>query len=241
MEQIVTEINNIYNTFHSKQTKYTTIERLKGISDGYKKIIDIAKVNFRIDAETYFDMRKKSDKKLEKIQRKVLKKINKCFSGLQYDIIPASSFSAKVNVIGESDLDFMVRIKDMYTNIISNNLDDIIKFSNRLGKCGYVFHEIKSKEDPTATYYVFQKIVDGIEIEIKIRDFDGATFVAKLHDYTDNKLDKESKIYTTYIKYKLKENKEKYKNEYWKFKLIYTENAMYKTNATKLIMPLVDI
>jgi hypothetical protein len=133
----------------------------------------------------------------------------------------------------------MVRIKDMYTNIISNNLDDIIKFSNRLGNCGYVFHEVKSKEDPTATYYVFQKIIDGIEIEIKVRDYDGAIFVANLHNYTDNELDEESKIYTTYIKYKLKENKEKYKNEYWKFKLIYTENAMYKTGATKLIMPLV--
>ena len=199
MEKIVSEINNIYNTFHSNKTKYTTKERLEGISDGYNRIIAIAKEHFKIDAEFYFDERKKSDKKIAKVQKKVVKKIKKCFEGLEYDIIPASSFSAKVNVIGESDIDFMVRIKDMYTNIISNNLDDIIKFSNRLGKCGYVFHEIKSKEDPTATYYVFQKIVDGIEIEIKIRDFDGATFVAKLHDYTDNKLDKESKIYTTYI------------------------------------------
>lgn len=243
MDKIIIEINNIYNKFHSKNTQYSTKERLEGISNGYEKIINIGKTHFKNEAELYFNKRKHSDVKIEKIQKKVLKRIKKCFNGLKYDIIPASSFSAKVNVIGESDLDFMVTIKNMYNNIFSNNLDDIVKFSNRLGQCGYVFHEIKSKEDPTATYYVFQKKIDGIEIEVKVRDLDGSIFVANLHNYTDNTLDEESKIYTTYIKqyFKLPENKDKCKEEYWKFKLIYTENAMYKTGAKKLIMPLVDI
>lgn len=63
MEKIVSEINNIYNTFHSNKTKYTTKERLEGISDGYNRIIAIAKEHFKIDAEFYFDERKKVIKK----------------------------------------------------------------------------------------------------------------------------------------------------------------------------------
>jgi hypothetical protein len=54
MEQIITEINNIYNTFHSKQTKYTTMERLKGISDGYNTMMEISKKKFQIRCRNIF-------------------------------------------------------------------------------------------------------------------------------------------------------------------------------------------
>ncbi len=243
MDTIIKHINYIYNTYHSSNTNYDTSQRLSGISNGYEQLIDIAKNNYENDAKEYFNKRTHEDKKLKKIQKNELKNIKKCLNGLQFDIIPASSFSAKVNVIGESDLDFMVRIKDMHINIKNNSLDDLVQFSNRLGSCGYIFSEVKSKEDVTATYYVFTKNTDNVDIEVKVRDFDGSIFVAKLHDYSDNKLDMNSKIYTTYIKqfFKLPENKKQYADEYWKFKLIYTESAMYKTGATKLIMPLEDI
>ncbi len=243
MEKIVKNINYIYNTFHSQNNNYTTKERLKGIADGYKNIIDIAKNNYKEEAHKYYKKRTSEDKKITKIQKEEIKNIKKCLKKLDFEIMPASSFSAKVNVIGESDIDFLVKIKDMYNNIKNNKLDDLIEISNRLGKCGYKFSEVNAREDPIGTYYVFSKINNGIEIEVKVRDYDGCRFISELHNYVDNKLDLESKIYTTYIKqfFKLPENKSKYKEEYWKFKAIYSENALYETKSPKLMLPLVDI
>ena len=44
-----------------------------------------------------------------------------------YYIMPASSFSSKTHLVGDSDIDLMIRIKSMTFN-------DIIKITNKLGK-----------------------------------------------------------------------------------------------------------
>ena len=49
--------------------------------------------------------------------------------------MPASSFSARTHLLGDSDIDLMIRIKYITIN-------DIVKITNKLGKCGYIFKNI---------------------------------------------------------------------------------------------------
>jgi hypothetical protein len=232
MEEIVELINYTYDKYHSKKIKLTVSKRLKGIANSYNQLIKIAKKNYNLDANKYYNTRLKSDKKLLQVQTKALQEINRCLKNIlcEYHIMPASSFSAQTHLIGDSDIDFMVRIKNI-------SINDIVKITNYLGNYGYIFKKIGTPDDDTLRYFIHSKIIDNIEIEVKIRDYDGANFIAKLHNYLDNKLTKEQQIYTTYIKYLMKNNN--YNDEYWKFKLIYNEYGLYKIKSSSLIMPLV--
>ena len=231
MEEIVQLINQTYQTYHSKNTKFSINKRLKAISNSYIKLLEIAKNNYFEQANKYYKLRSKSDNKLLKIQSKSLDEIKKCLSStnIDYEIIPASSFSAKTHLVGDSDIDLMLRIKSM-------NINDIITVTNQLGKCGYIFKSIGTPTDEKLRYFIHSKHINGVEIEVKVRDYHGAKFIVNLHKYLDNKLTKEQQIFTTYIKYLMKNN---YKDEYWKFKLISQEHALYKINSSSLLLPLV--
>jgi len=231
MEEIINLINNTYNVYHSKKENLSVNERLKGINDAYLSLINLGKENFSDEATKYYRTRQKINKKLLKIQNKALKEINKCLKDvIDYYIIPASSFSSKVHLIGDSDIDLMIRIKNI-------SINDIVKITNKLGNCGYIFKSIGTPDDENLRYFIHSKIINNIEIEVKVRDYEGADFIAKLHEYLDNHLTIPQQIFTTYIKYLMKNNNKK--EEYWKFKLIYNEYGLYKINSASLIMPLV--
>lgn len=231
-DEMIKLINQTYNTYHSKTVKLNTEERLKNIGDAYLKLLELGKNNFLDEATKYYKIRSKSDKKLLKIQEKSINEIKKCLNDVfpDYYIMPASSFSSKTHLVGDSDIDLMIRIKSITIN-------DIIKITNKLGKCGYMFKSIGTPEDEKLRYIIHGKIINGVEIEVKVRDYEASEFIANLHKYLDSKLTKEQQIFTTYIKYLMKNGG--YKNEYWKFKLIYNEYGLYKTKSSLLMLPLV--
>jgi hypothetical protein len=231
-EEMIKLINQTYNTYHSKIVKLNTEERLKNIGNVYLKLLELAKNNFLDEATKYYKTRSKSDKKLLKIQQKSLNEIKKCLNDVfpDYYIMPASSFSSKTHLVGDSDIDLMIRIKSMTFN-------DIIKITNKLGNCGYIFKSIGTPEDEKLRYIIHGKIINGVEIEVKVRDYEASEFIANLHKYLDSKLTKEQQIFTTYIKYLMKNGN--YKDEYWKFKLICYEYGLYKTKSSLLLLPLV--
>lgn len=74
-------------------------------------------------------------------------------------VLPASSFSAKTNLVGESDINFNVLFDKL-------NISDLIKISNICGANGFEFIEIRSSHD-NGIHYVFQKFIDNVEIELK--------------------------------------------------------------------------
>lgn len=53
-----------------------------------------------------------------------------------------------------------------------------------------------------------------------------------MHRYTDNKMKRNTKIYSTYIKYLLKKNNRKV---YENFKMIYYCNAVYHGGSNELL------
>jgi predicted nucleotidyltransferase len=210
----------------------TVADRLKGIENAYLKLIELCKENYLDEAKKYYKTRQKMNNKLVKVQKKALNEIKKCLQDvlLDYHIMPASSFSARTLLIGESDIDLMIRIKNI-------SLNDIVKVSNKLGNCGYIFKNIGTPNDEELRYFIHGKIMNDVEIEVKFRDYDGSQFIANLHEYLDKNLSIPQQMFTTYIKYLMK--KENKKEEYWKFKLIYNEYGLYKIKSPSLIMPLV--
>ena len=221
MEKHITDLKRIINSTISNNYKKTlnlgARTRLKGMSLGLQEIVEYGKSHFLQEAKKYYKYRTESDKRLTKIQRKAFKHIRDCisvapcFKNIEYELYPLSSFSSKTNLVGESDLDFGILVKRI-------NPDKAICFSNALGNCGYMLTDIRQPNEPKKKHWVFQKYINGVEIEGKVRDYVGFKDALKMHMHTDHKMGKMEKIISTYVKYMLKANAKKY---YEKFKMIF--------------------
>ena len=227
-------INETISKNYKKSQKKTVRERYKGMSEGLKKIMNIINENWEKEAIRYYDKRTKSDERLKKIQKKAFDEIKKCikdaecFKNIKYVLVPASSFSAKTNLIGESDIDFGILIKNI-------DEDKAMCLSNALGKCNYLLTDIRNQDNKSKKHWVFQKYINNVEIEGKVRDYDGFKNILKMHTYTDKKMGKKDKMLTTYTKYILKKYARK---EYENFKMIDYCNAGYHGKSNELLYKL---
>ena len=226
LAQMVTHI--IRDNYSQRSPSMPMLTRYKNISLGFDLIIQYVAQNFGREAEAYYKKRSKHDKRLEEIQSQAYEEIITCVMSslcnrdIIYKIIPASSFSAKTNLVDEmSDLDFLVLVKSLTD-------DKAICFSNSFGTCNYILTDIRNREDSGKKHWVFQKYIDNVEIEAKVRDYDGFRELLKMHNYTDNLMPKRDKIYLTYAKYLLK----RYDTQAYEYlKMIYYCNAGYHGNV----------
>jgi hypothetical protein len=152
--------------------------------------------------------RKIHNKKLKLIfdtALKELQQIIKTCNVVDSYIIPASSYSANMNLPVESDFDFILAVK---------RLDEskLFKLTSCFSLYGYKFPEVRNSDDPRNVHYVLSKIIDNVEIELKIRDYDKSSPVIKLHQKIDKHLSYEKKKIYVFIKFLLKflGNKESY-------------------------------
>lgn len=231
MNDITKLINGTIKDNYKKTVRKTAGQRYKGMDLGMNYILDIMYDKYRDDAKSYYLYRTKFDKKYKYIQNNVIKQLNENFinfKNITYDIIPASSFSAKTNLVPESDIDLVITI-----NKLTN--DRVILISNILGLSGFTFLGIKNQNDPKIRYWTFQKYIEDIEIELKLTDFNNFKDTIKIHNYLDNILNKNDKILITYLKYLIKDNKILYN----KFKLIYYTSAAHNIKLKKIIYKLV--
>lgn len=221
-------INNIYEKFHSKKLKLSVKQRLIGIAEEFSNIIEnVKKIEIK-NAAKYVKKRNKINDKLSKIQDSIKKEIE-TFIPLS-KVYPASSFTAGTHLINDSDIDL---------NIVVDNLDQnkIIELSNICGINNFKFIEIRSKDDE-GLHYVFQKFIDNVEIELKLRlnkDY-YMEINNKMHNYIDYVMSNEDKIIITWIKYNLKNTSKK---NYNSFKALYYENALANEKIYKLLYPII--
>jgi hypothetical protein len=108
----------------------------------------------------------------------------------------ASSYSAKMNLIGESDIDYFILFDELTT-------ERLIQISQVLQKYNFTFDKIGVKTIVN-TYYIYNTFINDIEVEFKVRDYKNSSAVRSLHDFIDNKLNVNLKILFTYAKYQLK-------------------------------------
>jgi len=232
LNKIIQLLTTTIKENYMKSQKKTLQKRYKGISNGYYKILQIINDNFIDDATEYYKKCRKNDKKLVKIQNDVINSIKKyidtysCSKNIKYLMKSGSSFSAKTNLLNDSDIDIDLLIKDF-------NDDKFICISNMLGNNNFLLHEIVV--DEKRKYYVFTKVIDKTDIEIKMINYDTFKETLKIH-YIDNKINTKEKILITYAKYILKNYDKKY---YDLFKIIYYANAGYKAKINELIYKLI--
>lgn len=147
---------------------------------------------FRKEANVFWKQRNNSPKEQILTQTKneieaQLKKIFSLYSNPNIEFVLMSSFGARMHLPNNSDLDFGVIIQDMET--YKNNIHNTLDLAG-----GYRY------KDKVSDYYVYTKKVNGIEIEIKVRDKQSSAAIVQLHQYLDNKLNEEDKKLLTWAK-----------------------------------------
>ena len=214
-------------------------ERLQMIQNKFNEYLDSIRNNPELynSAIEYVNERSKQDVVLGLIQQQTQSELDSIFRNYfgesrKYKVLPASSFSAKTNIIGESDLDFNVPIEDFNNKPTDNSALGILLQQHK-----YEFKELRTPNTPDA-HYVYVKIVKGecgdVEIEVKLRDLSAyMSLIYKIHDYLDNKADPNAKMIITYIKANLKPLSVHYTN----FKQLYYEwaNSHIEPASTKMM------
>ena len=211
--------------------------RYKGMAHTFDQILDLAKAyGFEHAAKAYYAERRRGDAALERLQARTKDEIERCIRDtecvpmhkLDFRVVPASSFSAKTHLTGESDIDFAVLIKRIDTN-------KVVCASNGLGACGFVYNDLRNKESMRHIHWVFQKFVGGVELEAKVRDDDGFKEILKLHHYLDNHMDQDTRELVTYVKHLFKTHN---RPGYDEFKQFYYSQAGYHGGTRELMYPL---
>lgn len=119
------------------------------------------------------------------------------FLGKEVKSRSASSFDARIHLLGESDLDFAVMVENFDPN------KDLWPIANCLGVLQLEYQETRNKHDRTHLHYVFSKMIGDVEIEVKVRDKRGFELALPCHEYLEG-LTEEKKVILTYGKYLLK-------------------------------------
>ena len=202
VEKLNIELEKIYNTTNFKNSSIN--EELNILFKKFDKSVVPLLETKKEDAEKYYEKRQEySNKTVDPVNEKVkimIQNIKDEYQKLYDEEITstvASSYSANMNLIGESDIDYFILFKPM-------TIEKVIQISQLLNKYNFKFEKIGNKNDSKNMYYIYNQFIDGIEVEVKVRDLDNSAAVVALHNYTDVKLDQHLKILMTYAKYQLK-------------------------------------
>jgi hypothetical protein len=165
----------LYRTYHSKSMPKK--DSIKGIHDEFVKLLGDVWSEDQEQIRDYIEKRKPEDEKLQRVQDKMVPQIE---TMLGITPIPASSFTAGTNILGDSDLDFNIPVPNM-------NLRNLLILATKCGNGGYDFEDIRNDGQPDVNY-VFSNKIDGVDIEVKLND--AAQYMRvmnKIHAYLDNK------------------------------------------------------
>ena len=191
-------------------------DRRRMASVALDNLLSLSIIFFRDEAIEYSKKRDEEiNDKMEKIQQKVFDFLNTIVP-IDWTIKKTSSFSSKTHLSNESDIDFTILIHNMTDFDVA-----IARFLFKANGFTEQGEECAGKPDH---YYVFSKIIDGIEIELKVRDDIHCKRVMLVHQYMDNNFDERMKPFVTYLKKLLKGTP-----AYSQFKYIVFENALHMT------------
>ena len=201
IEKLTLEMEKVYNNIDKNDNGINEINKI--YKSFTKNIIPILEKEKKSSNEYYKRREEYSTKIVDPVNEKVkdiIKEISDYYKQTCNDSFTtqvASSYSAKMNLIGESDIDYFILFNEL-------TQEKLINISQVLNKFGFKFDKIMNKTNTKNIYYVFSTIIDYIEVEFKVRDFNNSQGVINLHDFIDNKLDKNLRILFTYAKYQLK-------------------------------------
>ena len=234
-------VSEDYREYHSKAARMSTKNRIRGIHESFVDLLEFVWSRDHEQITRYIEKRKAEDDKLQKVQDKVKPEIKKM---LDINPIPASSFTAGTNILGDSDLDFNIPVPDM-------NLSTLLDLATKCGNYGYQFAAVRNEGQPGVNY-VFSKFVDGVEIEVKLNHaIPYMEVMDKVHDYLDHRMPKKHKETIAWIKQHFKDLSKRRANteeekaavkvaamQYKEFKALYYEHALYPMELDEMMYPL---
>lgn len=190
------------------------------------KIIPFIRRTFSDEAREYVQKRNEYNVSLFVLASDVIKLMKDLFCDMEcVSVHIMSSLNAKLNLIGESDIDIGLLVDGLNNDDMSLN-DELFQQIKLMIETTteFKFENVFNEIDPTNRYYSFVNMIDGIEVELKVRDKVTSQTILELHNYLDNVLDEESKIFITYAKFLLKKHQKEYNTQsYKKFKQVLYE------------------
>ena len=221
---------------YQKSQSLTPDQRYRHITRIFEDILGQAERLYFSEALAYFKERQKSDAKLTAIQTQAHDEMDTCFReakcihkfSIDLQVIPASSFSAGTHLLGESDIDFIILVDKL-------ERQKAICISNALGLCRFSYQEARNIEQESLLHWVFEKYIDGVEIEGKVRDRDGFLEMLKMHAFLDTKMSEKVRILVTYLKHLYKTHNQ---DAYDLFKMFYYCFGAFYGGTKGLLYPL---
>jgi len=228
IEMIAKEVTRNTTQLHKRSLKITPEERLKRINKYFFKTVVPMLEEFYPEAKKYYVKREKASRKLGKIKTKSVGEIDKL--SVKGDLRQASSYSAKMDLIGDTDLDMIYAVKNLTE-------EKLLTIATELGKIGFKYIERRGAEGPNKRW-MFNKYINNVEIDLGVRDYNLALPVLNLHKKIDNKLEKRDKELITFGKYKLKnlsKTNPKFRTAYADFKYLFYQ-AMFSSVKNSYMM-----
>lgn len=230
------EMQECLRQSYQKSQSLTPHERYRLITRVFRSIINQSETLYYAKAQEYFKKRQESDAKLTGIQTLALDQMESCFRQskcvkkfrIDLRVIPASSFSAGTHLVGESDIDFIILVDKL-------DRQKAICVANALGRCSFSYQEARNITQESLLHWVFEKYIDGVEIEGKVRDYDGFREMLKMHAFLDTQMSEKVRILVTYLKHLYKTHN---REAYDLFKMFYYCYGGYYGGTKALLYPL---
>jgi len=192
---------------------------------------------FPINAFEYRQQRDACNVELFKLLNCTLDLLNSLFKNTNgMHIKPMSSICAKLNLINDSDVDIGILICGL--NLECGNVDCVKyeRVSDVLEEHGFVYSHVFNADVPNNRYFSYCKIVNGVEIEVKIRDYASSFSILQLHEWLDTQLTDDEITLFTYAKYVLKQYDNEHNTKYYSnFKKILYETGFYCIGGSFLL------
>ena len=197
-------------------------------------MVPYLKTHYLTAAEKYRKNRDEKNKNfLIPVKNKMYGTLQKLFEKIPYvEVHLMSSIGSNLNLIDESDIDFGLLVAGLNTTGILPNLDILTKIRDILITNGFKFDHIFNISEKSNRYVSFQKYVNGVEIEVKIRDKETTKPMMRLHKRLDNNLSEEQITLYTYAKYILSQQADK--KNYKLFKKIMYESVFCEAEGSHM-------
>jgi hypothetical protein len=221
-DEIKLAIHRIVNEGHSIKNDTDALQFMKNEMDN--TLMPMMR-QFNEEAAIFRIERDQQNVPIEELARQEIAKLCELFGGdNRVSIKHMSSFFARLNLPGESDVDIGLCINGFNDEKGEIDKEYYEKIVNMLNGLKYEHSHDFNPEDPSNRYFSFEQIIDDIEFEVKVRDYETTLVFLRLHDQLDNHLTEEQITLYTYMKYLLSRDKND-KTTYKYFKKILYESA----------------
>lgn len=202
----------------------------------YRQIVPHIKTLHESNAWSYRTKRDEENVTLFALLEKTIRLLNLTYSDDTVHSTPMSSICARMNLIGESDIDIGILVKGL--NLPNGAIDESLfdNVTEKIKKLGYRYSHTFNEHVSNNRYFSFCQMIDGIEMELKVRDYDTAAAILRLHNWLDTRLSDEDITIFTYTKYLLKIYDNQMGTTYYKkFKKILYEAMFHCVGGTHLL------